>query len=200
MEADLEVREQGELGASLGIAFEPDALVTGECLAQQALAIRRVAGSQARRAVVEIAGELEPDLLEDLEVAARNSVAGELERVERCVELMREAADPRLALEEAAAQQPAPERRDRVQQPAAFPEPAPKVLEQVLAADCPTRLFRGPRRVGAPVRALAGPRRAGCGELRVAVGNLEVPDDRALDRGDPPNVVDARRRRRSARV
>jgi hypothetical protein len=47
VEADLQVREQGELGASLGIAFEPRALVTRECLAQQPLTFRRVAVPQA---------------------------------------------------------------------------------------------------------------------------------------------------------
>ena len=71
------------------------------------------------------------------------------------------------------------ERRERMQQPAAFAEPALEVLEQVLAADRSARLPRGPRRVRAPVRALAVSRRERRGETRVAVGDLEVADDRA---------------------
>ena len=71
------------------------------------------------------------------------------------VQLGREAPEPRLRLEEAALQQPAPERRDRMQQPAAFPEPSLEVLLQILAADRLACLARGPGRVRAPVRALA---------------------------------------------
>ena len=88
-------------------------------------------------------------------------------------------------LKQAAPQQPAPERRDRMQQPAAVPDPALEVAEQVLPADRPTRLPRRPGRVRAPVRALADPGRDRGGETRVAVRDLEVADDRVLDRNDP---------------
>jgi hypothetical protein len=61
---------------------------------------------------VEIACELEPDLLEHLQVPASDGVAGILERVERRVQGSRQAPDPRLGLEKAAAQQPTPQRRN----------------------------------------------------------------------------------------
>ena len=110
VEADLEVREHGELRARLRIALDPPALVARERLAQVALPLGRVAGPQSveeplerrrlgrrvRRGLVEIARELEPDLLEHLQVPARDGVAGTLERVERRVQLGRQAPDPRL--------------------------------------------------------------------------------------------------------
>src|SRR6185295_1575935 len=66
--------------------------------------------------------------------------------------------------------------------------------EQVLAADRPAGLSRGPRRVCAPVRALAASCRERGGETRVAVGDLEVADHGVLDRRDLPDLVDTRGR------
>ena len=74
------------------------------------------------------------------------------------------------------------------------------MLEKVLAADCPSRLPRGPGRVCAPVRTLATSRSECGGETRVAVGDLEISDDRVRDRGDLSNLVHTRHDRRSARV
>jgi hypothetical protein len=53
--------------------------------------------------IVEIARELQPDLLEDPEISARDGGAGTLERVERCVQLGGQPSDWRLGLKEAAA-------------------------------------------------------------------------------------------------
>src|SRR5438093_3657758 len=135
MEADLQVREHGELGAPPGVAFGPQLVVVPERLAQQALTFGRVAGPQLQAVVVEITGELKPDLLEDLQVPACDGVARSLERVERRVELGGEAPEARPGLEEAAAQPPAPQRRARVQDPAARPEPALGALAPVLGRD-----------------------------------------------------------------
>ena len=154
VEADLEVREHGELRARLWMALEPQALVVGERLAQVTLPFRWIArtqaveestdlrrvGRRARRALVEIARELQADLLEHPQVPARDGGAGTLERVERRVQLGRQAPDSRLGLEEAVAQHPAPQRPDRVQRPAMSREPVPEVLEQVLAANGPACL------------------------------------------------------------
>ena len=206
MEADLEVREQGELRARLRVALEPQALVVHERLSQVTLPLRWIAGTQAveesadlrrigrrvRRALVEVARELEPDLLEHPQVPARDGGASSLERVERRVQLGRQAPDSRLGLEEAVAQHPAPQRPNRVQQPAMARETVPEVLEQVLAADGPACLSRGPRRIAAPVRTVA----ASCHELRcetrVAIGDPEVPDDRVRDRDDLSDLFHAR--------
>ena len=69
----------------------------------------RTGGSAARRAgTFEVARELEPDLLEHLEVPARDALARALEGVERRVQLGGQAPEPRVGLEEAAPQQPAP--------------------------------------------------------------------------------------------
>ena len=131
VEADLEVRKDRELRAHVRIALAASAFVVRERLAQVTLALRRLARSEpveealeragigrAGRALVQVARELEPDLLEDLQVPARHGVAGPLEGVERRVQRAGQAAEPGLALEEAPAQQPPPQRRDRVQQPA----------------------------------------------------------------------------------
>ena len=117
VEADLEVREHGELHASLRIALVPQALVPRERLAQVALTFRRVARPQAveRLLAVEVASELEADLLEHLQVAARDGVARQLDGVERRVQLCRQAPQARLALKEPAAHQPPPEGRERMQ-------------------------------------------------------------------------------------
>ena len=206
MEADLEVREHGELRVRLRIALEPQALVVHERLSQVTLPLRWIARTQAveesadlrgvgrrvRRALVEVARELEPDLLEHPQVPSRDGGAGTLERVERRVQLGRQTPDSRLRLEEAVAQQPAPQRPDRMEQPAMSREPVPEVLEQVLAADGPARLSRGPRRVAAPVRAVAASCRELRGETRVAIGDPEVPDDRVRDRDDLSDLFHAR--------
>ena len=47
VEADLEVREQGELCAPGRVVLEPRLLVVGEGLAQETLALGRVAGPEA---------------------------------------------------------------------------------------------------------------------------------------------------------
>jgi hypothetical protein len=106
---------------------------------------------------VEVARELEPDLLEDPQVPARDGGAGTFERIERRVQCTRQAPDPRLALEEATAEQSTPQRRNWVQEPAAFSEAVLELLEQVLTTDRPTRLSGGPRCICAPVRALTVP-------------------------------------------
>ena len=98
-----------------------------------------------RRALVEVARELHPDLLEHLQVPVCDGVAGALERIERRVQLGRQSPDPRLPLEEAAAQQAAPWGFDRMQHPAPFPKPARELLECVLAADGPARPAATPR-------------------------------------------------------
>ena len=205
VEADLEVRQDRELRARLRIALHPPALVVRERLAQVTLPVRRIAclepveealehrgiGS-AGPALVQVARELEPDLLEDLQVPARDRLAGSPERVEGRVQCAGQTAEPRLALEEALAQQAPPQRRDRVQQPAAGTELAAEVLQQVLASNRPPGLSRRPRRVRAPVRARAFPFRERRGETRVAVGDLEVADHRVRDRRDSLDVGDAR--------
>ena len=109
----------------------PATFIVRERLAQVALALRRLARiesveealecpgiGRAGRALVQVARELEADLLEDLQVSACHGVAGALEGVERRVQCAGQAAEPGLALEEAPAQQPPPQRRDRVQRPA----------------------------------------------------------------------------------
>ena len=154
-------------------------------------------GRLARWARMQVARELEPDLLEHLEVPARHALAGALEGVERRVQLSGQASDPRVGLEQAASQQPAPRRRDRVEHPAAFSQLQLQVLDEVLAADRAACLSRGPCRIGAPVRAVVG---GGCqrgGEAGVAVRDLEVADDRVRDRRDPTDVLDAGRGRRA---
>ena len=113
----------------------------GKGLAQETLAVGRVARPEAGGAAgLEVPGELEPDLLEHFEVAAGDRVACPLECVEWGVELIRQPSEPGSPLEEAAAQELAPERRDRMQEPAAFREPAFQSREQVLAADRPSCL------------------------------------------------------------
>ena len=206
VQADFEVREDGELRTLPRVVLEPRAFVPGERLAQVALPLGWVArpqsveetlqlrgvGLSVRRALVKKARELEADLLEHLQVSARDGVARTLERIERRVQRGRQTPDPRVALEEAAPQQPTPRRCDWMQQPTTFAEFAPEVLQEILSADRPPRLSRGPCGVRAPVRALA----ASCckcrGEARVAVSDLEVSDDGVRDRRDLPDVVHIR--------
>ena len=64
---------------------------------------------------MQIARELQPNLLEHPQVPARHGGAGPLESVERRVQFGGQAPDSRLALEEAAAQQPAPQSGNRMQ-------------------------------------------------------------------------------------
>jgi hypothetical protein len=148
VEADLEIRQYGELCTRLRVSLEPPALVARKGLAQVALPLGRIARPQAvdeglkarrslvvRRAFVEKARELEADLLEHLPVAASHGVAGSLERVEGRVQRSGEASEPRLGLEEAAAHQPAPERRQRMEQPAPLAELELQVLDEVLSPD-----------------------------------------------------------------
>src|SRR5688572_29400483 len=113
---------------------------------------------------MEVARELEADLLEDLPVAPGDGVAGALECIERSVQLSCQTPEARVRLKEPPPQHPPPERHDRMEKLAAVPEPAPEVREQVLAADRATGLPRRPRREGAPVRAFAGASRDGRGE------------------------------------
>ena len=214
VKSDLEVREDRELHARFGVALESQSLIVHKRLTQIALPSGRVArsqslekppergglGSRVRRALLEVAGELEPDLLEHLPISACDRSARKLERVKRSVQLGRQATDTRFALEEAAAQQAAPQRCNWMQQPPAFPEPAPNLVEQVLTADGPPRLSRGPGRVRAPVGAVAALCYKRRGEKRVAVRDLEVAEDRARDGDDPADVVRARRVRGSVRV
>ena len=214
MEADFEVREDGELRARLRVALETPVLVARERLAQVALSLGRVAGPQrveetpewrgldrrVRRTLVEVTRELQADLLEHPQVPVRDGGARTLERIERRVQCTRQAPDPRLALEEAVAQQPTPQRRNWMQKPASVTEVALEVLEQVLTTDRPTRLSGGPRCICAPVRALTVSCCERLGETRVAVRDLEVSDDRVRDRGDPFDLVHARQRRRWIRV
>ena len=117
VEADLEIREDRELRPILRVGLEPALLVAGERLAQVALPVGRVAGPQPLDerleptrigrlggwALLEVARELEPDLLEHLEVPARDALAGAFERVERRVQLVSQAPDPRAGLEQATA-------------------------------------------------------------------------------------------------
>ena len=56
VEADLEVREDGELRAHLRIALEPPALIAGERLAQVALPLGRVAGPKSVEETLERSG------------------------------------------------------------------------------------------------------------------------------------------------
>jgi hypothetical protein len=110
----------------------------------------------ARRSLAvqrQVAGELEADLGEHLAVAARDGVAGQLERVERRVQAEDQPAEPAFAVEQAAAKERAPQRVDRVQQLGVTAELAAQRAEQVLAADRAARLPRGPGRERAPVGA-----------------------------------------------
>ena len=206
VEPDLEVRQHRQLHASPLVPHLGEAVVAGERLAQKPLTVRWLprlqavekalqSRSVAGRALAEVAGELEPDLGEHLPVAARDRVRGELEGVERRVQLAGQAAQARLGVEQPAAEQSAPERPDRVPQPRPLPQLPAEPVAEILAADRPSRRTRRPRRVRAPVRARAASLRERRGEQRVAVRDLEVADGRARDRRNPPDVVDAGRRR-----
>ena len=126
--------------------------------AEVTLPLRRVAGPEAvqepleRRLGFEVTRELQPDLGKHLQVSTRNDVARALERIERRVQLGRQAPEPRIALEETVPQEQSPQRLDRVQQPAALKQPALEAFEQVFATDRLAGLARGPSRVRAPVR------------------------------------------------
>ena len=106
-----------KLSPGLRVLLEPALLVAGERLAQAALPVGRVAGPQSLGerlepsgvgrlggwALLEVAGEVEPDFLEHLEVPARDALARALEGVERRVQLVGQAPDPRAGLEKATA-------------------------------------------------------------------------------------------------
>ena len=113
----------------------------------------------------QVARELEADLLEHLQVAARDGVAGPLDGVERRVSRP-SAARAGCRVEQTAPQQPRHERRSGAGA-ARRAEPRAGLLEQVLAADRPPRLARGPGRERAPVRAARRSASRG-GQARVA--------------------------------
>ena len=214
VEADLEVREDGELRARLRVALEPQALVPRERLAQVALPLGRVAGrsrSRNRWSGGDSAGAPAGTPRDSARTRARSprTPSGSRARRRRSHARTRRtacAAQPSGARSASRAGRGRGAAADATsvaigcssQRPSA--ERVAEVLEQVLAADRPAGLSRGPRRVRAPVRALAASCRERRGETRVAVGDLEVSDHRVRDRGDPPDVVHARHERRSVRV
>src|SRR5262245_2169230 len=122
VEADFEVRQYRKLSSHLGVMLDSYPLVAAEGLAQVALSSRRIAGPQfveeplersgldwrIRRALAQEARELRADLLEHLQVAACDGVACALERVERGVQLGRQAAEPCPGLKQSTAQQAPP--------------------------------------------------------------------------------------------
>jgi hypothetical protein len=124
VEADLETCEHAELRMRLRVGLGALLLVVHERLAQQPLTVRRLTGAESleepleRLVLLEPARELEPDLGEHLEVAARDRVAGAADRVEGSVQLCGQAADSRLGLKQAESQQPPPQRLERLQQQA----------------------------------------------------------------------------------
>jgi hypothetical protein len=194
VQADLEVREHEQLRARFRIGLGACPLVARERLSEVPLALGRVAGAKARGRLRlgQVLGEDEADLREDREVAARDRVARPLDRVERRVQLGGQTAEPRARPQQAAAEQRAPQRRERVHEPAPRRETALEVGEEIFAANRRACLPRRPGRVAAPVRARAGPGRHGHREPRVALRDLEVPDHRVRERDDPPDVGRAR--------
>ena len=112
VQADLEVRQQRQLGAALRVGLARTRVVARE-------RGRAAAAPRPRTRRRQVARELVADLLEHLQVAARDGVAGQLDRVERRVQPRRDPPEPRVAVEQPAPQQPAPERLQRVQQLAA---------------------------------------------------------------------------------
>ena len=137
-----------------------------------------------RRALVEVARELHPDLLEHLQVPVCDGVAGALERIERRVQLGRQSPDPRLPLEEAAAQQAAPWGFGSDAPSAPFPKPAREPLE-VSSPRMVRPACRDAQVAYAPVRTIAASCREGCAKTRVAVSDLEIANDRIRNGGDP---------------
>src|SRR5207248_5899176 len=92
----------------------------------------------------------QPDLGEYLQVALRDGVARQLDRIERSVQAGHPPSKPRIALEQPPPQQYPPERFDRMKQLRAVAELALQVVEHVLATDRRACLLRGPRRKRAP--------------------------------------------------
>ena len=206
VQADLEVGQHDQLRSPLGIRLEELPLVAHEGLPQVLLAVGRRAGPQSgeeapergrvrpelRPALLQVARELQPDLVEDLAVPAGNGVACQLERVERRVQFRDHPAETGVALEQPAANERPPHRRDRMQQLGVAAELALQLVEEILAADGLPRLPRRPGCERAPVRAAVAAARHRRRQPRIALGDLEVADDRIRDRGDPLHLRDAR--------
>jgi hypothetical protein len=110
-----------------------------EGLAKVPLAVGRIAGAQpveerphlgrvgrrVRWTRLQEASELQADLLEDLLVAARDSVPGSLDRVERRMQMRRELPEPATRIQQTTTQQRAPKPLHRMQKlPAAGQPPA----------------------------------------------------------------------------
>ena len=205
--ADLEIREVERLRPHIRSRLEERAVVAPEGLAQEALALGRIAFAQlpaevvhARRIKSDVAAtrrhepcELESDLLEHLPVAARHGIARAFERIERALHRSHEAAKLRLRIEQPSPQQAAPQRLHRSRHPHRHMQALPQHRQEIFTPDRLSRLTRRPRGERAPVRGAAAARGDRKCELVIRQRDPQIADDRVLHRRDLAHVVHGRR-------
>jgi len=201
---DFDVGQQQELGARLGVAFEERLIDTGESLAQVALTVGRVAGTQfvaeasdladVKRHVVqacrEKAGKLVPDLLEHLLVAPAHRVTRAIDHrggVQHIPDGFLNLAGVALRADalRGCGDVPGGLRRRRRRVKRIFQRP-----REILFANRLPGLPGGPGRERAPVRAGAGSLRERRRQLVVALRDLQVADHRIAERRDPIDFSD----------